>query len=557
MSATMTLLNLAGAIALLLWSVRMVRTGVTRALAGQLHNMIARATPNRVVAGLNGMAATIVVQSSVAVAMIVASLAGRGAMSTVAGLAVLLGADVGSTMVVQILAFDVSWLSPLAILVGVISFKSAEGGIRRHLGRFSIGIGLLLLSLGLIKAASAPLRGAEGLIALLHGIAGDPLLACLMAIVLTWIAHSSLAVILLVISLAAESVLGIEGAAAMVLGANIGSSLVPVIASLKAAPPARRVPVGNLLMRGSMALLGLALIPEVLAGLSALAGIGGDVARLLAAFHTAFNLIVLLAFMPLLGPVARMIERVLPEAIDPADPARPIHLDTDLVDDPPTALAAASREALRMADTAEVVLRQSLDFLMSGDDRLLPQMATGERVLDRLHRAIKLYLIRVHREGLDDRDARRQMEIMALVTNLEHFGDIIDHNLIEAGRKRARAHLHFSASEAREIRDLHELVERDLKLAAGVFMTRDVAMARKLVARKSVLRDVERRAAEDQLARLSERDSAAANLHLDVIRDLKRLHSHIAAIAYPLLEAEGELARTRLVETAYEVRMQE
>ncbi|MCB2010461.1 MAG: Na/Pi cotransporter family protein [Geminicoccaceae bacterium] len=547
MTATTILLDMAGAVALLIWAVRMIRTGITRALGGRLHALMERAAGRRLVAFGNGMAATVMVQSSVAVAMILASMSSRGAIALVPGLAILLGADVGSTLVVQLLAFNLHALSPLCILAGVSLFMSAEAGVRRHVGRVAIGIGLLLLSLALLRTASEPLREAPALIGLLASLADAPLIALLLAAALTWMVHSSLAVILLVMSLCASGVIEVPAALVLVLGANVGSALVPVVATLAALPQARRVPAGNLAMRALAALLLLPLVAGAGGPEAWLDAFDGDAARQIALFHTGFNIALALFFLPFLGPVASLLERVLPDPDMAADPASPKHLDEDALSAPENALACAAREALRMADTAEEMIREARDYLFSGDERLLQRLSEGERRLDRLHQAIKLYLIRLQGDGLDRHEGLRQMEIMSLVTNLEHLGDIIDHNLVDIGRRRNRLQIRFSQDERREIERIYDQVEQDMKLATGVFMTRDAGMARRLVDHKAQLRDFEQEASDNQLRRLATKGGPAASLHLDAIRELKRLHSHIVSIAYPLLEAEGALASSRLI----------
>jgi len=207
MSGTALLFDILGAIALMLWAVRMIRTGITRAMGGRVHELMGKVARGRVQSFAGGLLATLMVQSSTAVALIASALAARGALAPVPGLAVMLGADVGSTLVAQLLAFDVHWLAPLGLLVGVGLFKSAEGGLRRHVGRFFIGIGLLLLALGMLKAASAPLREASSLVGVLRAIGDEPLIALLLAMLLTWVAHSSLAVVLLIMSLVGQGVL--------------------------------------------------------------------------------------------------------------------------------------------------------------------------------------------------------------------------------------------------------------------------------------------------------------------------------------------------------------
>lgn len=555
MNASLVLIEIVGAVALLLWAVRLVRTGITRTFGGSLRSLVARAGSNRLAAAAAGLLVTAVLQSSTATALIVASLASRAILPTLTALAVMLGADVGTTVAAQILSFRPHFLAPVLITLGVVLFMSAESGPRRHLGRFFVGVGLLLLSLRLLLEASAPLRESPTLALIVDLLARDPLVAVLVAAVLTWLAHSSLAIVVLVMSFASHGVVSVDAALALVLGANIGGAVAPVVMTAGSGPVGRRAPLGNLVMRTAGALLLLPFVGELQPWFAAFEA---DPARQIVNFHTAFNLALVVVALPLLPPFARLLERLLPKPATAEDPGAPQYLDAEAVDAPAVALAAASREALRMGDIVQWMLERALEALRANDFALISEIKSKDDVLDRLHEAIKLYLIDVARHELDRAESRRHQEILAFVTNMEHIGDIIDLNLMEIAEKKARDRLRFSPQGFEELRRIHQAVMDNLQLALGVFMTRDVRLARRLVASKAEIRDLERQAWENHLRRLAlgvPDTLQTTSLHLDVIRDLKRINSHLTAIAYPLLEETGELRATRLAgERAAEAR---
>ncbi len=552
MNATSLLIQMIGSVALLLWAVRMIRTGVTRAFGARLRGLVARAAGSRLRAFAAGFAVTVLLQSSTATALIVTSLASRGVMATAAALAVMLGADVGTTVAAQILSFKLHALAPLLITVGVGMFLSAEAGIRRHLGRFSIGLGLLLLSLRLLLEATAPLRESALLSSVLAALTSEPLLAILLAALLTWFAHSSLAIVLLIMSLAGHGVIAAVPAFALVLGANLGGGIAPVVATAGSAPAGRRAPVGNLVMRALGVVLAIPLLPYAAPYLAALEA---DAARQVVNFHTAFNILLAVIMLPWVGQLALLCERLFPEPPPEADPAAPRYLDREALDTPPVALAAAAREALRMGDVVQSMLSASLDALERNDLALIQKIRSQDNILDRLHESIKMYLTEISRQELDRAESRRYQEILSFITNMEHIGDIIDLNLMEIAEKKARGQLRFSREGAAELRRIHAKVMDHLQLALGIFMTGDARLARQLVAEKQLLRQLERQAYENHLRRLQARIAdtvQTSSLHLDVIRDLKRINSHLTAIAYPLLERAGELRDTRLVEANVE-----
>ncbi|MDN5863575.1 MAG: Na/Pi cotransporter family protein, partial [Salinisphaera sp.] len=354
MSGHEVLLDIAGGVALLLWATRMIRTGILRAYGADLRRVLGRSTRNRFSACGAGLAVTTLVQSSTATALLVVSFASRGLIATAAGLAIMLGADVGSTLVVQVLSFDLGWLSPALVLLGVITFLGSSSALWRHLSRVTIGLGLMLLSLSLGVDASATLRGSEILPTIMAPLASDPILALLLTAVLAWICHSSVAVVLLVMSFTVAQIVPLELGFVMVLGANVGSGIIPLVLSLSDSPAARRIPLGNLLFRVAGALLLLPLVDLVT---PYLALIETDSARQIANFHTLFNLALAACSLPLIGLMTRLTERMFPDASADGDPGRPKYLNSRLVNKPSEALACATREALRMADSVEMMLR--------------------------------------------------------------------------------------------------------------------------------------------------------------------------------------------------------
>jgi phosphate:Na+ symporter len=541
-----TLLNVLGSVCLLLWGVRMVRTGLTRAFGATLRRAIAACSRNRVTAFAGGLAITGVLQSSTATALLLSSFAGRGLIPLPIALAVMLGADVGTTIAAQVLSFDLGWVSPLAIGAGVIAFLSSEQEKSRHLGRVAIGLGLMLLSLKLLSAATGPLREAPAFMAALGGLQDEYVIAVILATLATWFVHSSLSVVLLIMSFATGGLVEPKLALALVIGANIGGALAPYMAQAGADVEARRVPLGNLITRG---IVGLAILPFLSPVLQAITWLDPSATRLAVNFHTAFNLATAILFLPLIDIVAWLCRRLLPARPVADDPARPRHLDPNVLDSPAEALGCALRETLNLGDRVADMLRETMDVFERSDPKAVKAIEAADDAVDRLHEAIKLYLIQVSRNELGEEDGKRYVEILSFTMNLEHVGDIIDKNLMELATKKIRNRYAFSPEGMAELRVFHARVLENLGLALNVFTTRDIALARRLVAEKTAMREAEARAADSHFARLREgrpESIETSSIHMDVIRDLKRINGHLTTVAYPILEAAGELADTRL-----------
>jgi phosphate:Na+ symporter len=546
---SLVLLDLMGGVALLLWGLHMVRSGVMRAFGSGLRRFLGTALRNRFLALLAGIGVTALLQSSTATGLLMTSFAARGLVDLVPALAVMLGANIGTTLIVQILSFDVSALAPILFLAGLLAFNIGGRTMTRDLGRVAIGLGLMLLSLHILIDTLAPAETAPSVRVVLAAITGEPVLCVLFAAVLTWAAHSSAAVVLLVMSLAYSHFVSPVAALALVLGANLGSAVNPLLEGSRANLAGRRLPIGNMLSR----VVGVVLVLPFLQPIAELfSRFDLNPARTAADFHTVFNVALAVLFVFVLDGVARLLVWLLPESAKQPDPSVPLYLDEAAMRTPSVALACAARETLHMGDVIEAMLKQAMAVLLSNDRKLAAEVSRMDNVVDRLDEAVKLYITRLTRESLDEREAARAMEIIAFAINLEHIGDIIDKNLMELAAKKIKHKYEFSKEGAAELQAFHKRILENLKFTFSVFINQDVPTARKLIEEKTQLRVAELGSADSHLARLREgrpESIETSSLHLDILRDLKRIHSHICSVAYPVLEAAGELQPNRLKES--------
>jgi len=539
---SLVLLDLMGGVALLLWGLHMVLSGVLRAFGPDLRRTLSKALGNRFAAFGAGLGLTALLQSSTATGLMTTSLAADGVVSLVPALAIMLGANVGTTLIVQVLSFNISAVAPVLFVVGLVTFRVGGGSLTKALGRVAIGLGLTLLALHILLDTLAPAEQAPAVRTLLAAVTTDPVLCVIIAAALTWAAHSSVAVVLLVMSLAYSQFVTEPAALALVLGANLGSAINPLLeAGVRGDPASRRLPVGNMLNRLVGVLIALPFLGPIARELAVLQP---DAAKMTAEFHMLFNVALALIFIGLLDPVAWLLVRLLPARKQTADASVPRYLDEAALENPPLALANAARETLRMGDTVEAMLREVMAALMSNDRKLASDVSRLDNVADRLNEAIKLYITKLTRDSLDEREGHRAMEIVSFTINLEHIGDIVDKNLCELATKKIKRRYQFSTEGAAELTAFHKRVVESLQSAFGIFMTGDVEAAKKLLREKAELRKAELEAADRHFERLREgrpESLETTSLHLDILADLKRIHSHICSVAYPVLEAAGEL----------------
>jgi len=544
MHSTIQLIDLLGAGALLLWGLRMIKTGVMRAFGASLRLWIAHGTGNRFMAVLSGIVATLALQSSTATAVITASFASNGAIKPRMAQAVMLGANVGTSIAAVILSLDVHWVASAMVLLGVTIFQLSKYARGKGVGRAVLGLGLMLLALQLVGNVTGPLRESEVMIAILSGLTDAPAFALILAAVLAFVASSSLAVVLFVALLASAGIVSPPLAVTLVAGANLGGALPPLLAVLGEGVEARRLTLANLVVRAVGAiLLTIFAVPAA----SLLVNVLPSADSLTIAAHIGFNLALLVIFLPLLGPIGKLAALAIPKS---ATTERGVnYLDDSVLDTPTIALATAARETLRVSDIVLAMLQGSLNALRKPGPATRSAVSMLDDDVDALNQAIKLYLTRLDRTELDEEDAARSTQIMGFAINLEHIGDIVEGGLCDVAGKIAKRQLRFSDDGLAEIVALYEKTVLNMQLSQTVFMTGDPKLARQLVAAKVDVRRLEATSAKAHIQRVRDRVPASvetSSLHLDVLRDLKRINAHLASVAYPILETKGELDESRL-----------
>lgn len=543
-----TLVTILSGIALLVWGTHIVRSGVLRVLGGSLRRVLADSVANPFTAFLAGLGVTGLVQSSSATALLAGSFVGQNLMALAPALAIMLGADVGTSLVVQVFSFDLSWLSPLLIGVGVLAHLTRKATRAGQVGRIAIGLGLIILALQIILQAARPLTAAAGVKVIFGSLSGDPLLDILIGALFTLMAWSSLAVVLLTAAFVSSGLISLKVGLFLVIGANLGSGIVAVVATAGAGNGSRRVALGNLLFKLVGCVLAVALLSWIQ---QLLAILDPDPQRLIVNFHSAFNLLLAATLIWFTVPVARFAERLLPDDPRKEQHVAARHLDRAALDTPALATSNAAREALRIGDIIEAMLAGLLGVIRTNDAQLARQVRRMDDDVDGLYTAIKLYLTQIGREALDERDARRWADIISFTINLEHVGDIIERMLDDLIEKKIAHRLEFSEAGMSEICDMHARVVTNLRLGMNVFLNGDLKSAQRLLATKVELRKLQQQYADSHLNRLAGqtlRSIETSSLHLDLINDFKRINSHICSVAYPILEEAGALQPTRLRE---------
>ncbi|MET0847588.1 MAG: Na/Pi cotransporter family protein [Pseudomonas sp.] len=540
----LTLLNLLSAVALLIWGTHIVRTGILRVYGSNLRHVIGQNMSKRWLAFISGIVVTAMVQSSNATAMLVTSFVGQGLMALTPALATMLGADVGTALMARVLTFDLSWLSPLLIFLGVIFFLSRKQTRLGQMGRVSIGLGLIILALQLIVESAAPITQAQGVKVIFASLTGDILLDALVGALFAMISYSSLAAVLLTATLAGAGVISLPVAIGLVIGANIGSGILAFLSTSMQNAAGRQVALGSLLYK----LIGLLMIIPVLDPLVHwIDSLDFSPQEMVIGFHLLYNTVRCLILLPSVGPMAKLCAWLLPERPELNGTAKPRHLDPTALVTPSLALANAARETLRIGDLIDNMLEAMLDVLRGKQSAITQEMRKLTDDVEALYSAIKLYLAQMPREDLSDQDSRRWAEIIELAINLKLASDLIERMLRKVQQQKTSHRRSFSEVGLEELAGLHSQLISNLRLGLSVFLSADKESARQLLREKRRFRAQERRLAHAHVSRLQRKivqSIETSSLHLELIADMKRLNSLFCSSAYVVLETSdtGALA---------------
>ncbi|HGJ5876054.1 MAG TPA: Na/Pi cotransporter family protein [Arsenophonus sp.] len=535
----LTLLELLSSVALLVWGTYIVRTGIMRVFGTDLRRILGQSIGKKLQAFLAGIGVTALVQSSNATALLVISFVTQGLISITPAMVIMLGADVGTAIMARVLTFDLAWLSPLLILFGVIAFLSQKKNRVGQLGRIAIGLGLILLALQLIVNSAVPITNSSAIQAIFTSLSGDTDLALLVGAVFAMLTYSSLAAVLLTVTLSVAGLVPLYISLSIVLGSNIGSGLLALIGSSQQSGSARQVALGSLLFKLIGAMLVLPWIKQLAAWIGQY---NFNASEVVIYFHVFYNLLRCLVMLPFVEFMSRLCQRLVPNTPEETEVFAPRYLDKGALETPSLAIANAVRETLRMGDVVEQMV-QRLAEVLNGNKIQRRYIGYLEEEIDMLHSSIKLYLAQIQQNDLGKADSRRWAEIIDTALNLQQSATIISRMAIEIVKKVFDKQYVFSHEGAKELNILMERLQNNLNLAMSVFVSGDIDNARRLRRAKHRFRLLNQRYAYAHVERLHKQNVQSldtSNLHVSLLGDMKRLNSLFCAIAYHVLEDVSE-----------------
>ena len=536
---SVTLFTLLGGIALLLYGLQLLKDGLGGLAGIRLRSILGSVTQNRFIGLVTGAFAAAVLQSGSAATVMLVGFTSAGFLTLSQSIAVILGADIGSTLTVQLIAFGILDLALGFVAVGFIIWFASRNRRMKSVGLAILGFGFILLAIKVLIEGLEPFRSSEIIRQILFGVEGAPLWGILIATLLTALFHSSAATIGIALAFAAQDLMPLSSAMPIILGANIGSSAAALLASIGTTAEARRVALAH----GLFKTVGVVLLLPFLDHFETLvAATATTPMRQIANAHTFFNLGIALLFLPFTTPLARLVTYLVPDRPELEKPGQPKHLDPHVLDTPALALGQATREALRVSDVVRDMYRDTVHVFMEDAIEIAEDIQRRDDWVDRLDREIKLYITKLSATNLTEDQSQREVCLLAFTGDLETIGDIIDKNLMELAKKKIYKGLRFSDRGQKEIMELHEQVGRNFELVISAFASQDVELARRVIKEKTAITQMERELRAAHIQRLHEglpESIETSAIHLDILTNLVRINHHITSIAYPIAETFG------------------
>ena len=526
------LLNIFSGIALLVWATHLVRRGILRVFGSNLHNVLGHGVSNKFTSLSSGLFVTSLLQSSTATCLIISSFIPQGAITLSQALVVMLGADIGSSLIAVFFSFNLASLSSGFIFFGVILFIAKKGSKQGQIGRILIGLGLISLALQLISHSTHLLIESEIVKRLLFLLPSEIFLNIFVGAVFTILSYSSLAVVLLTATLVTSGALPFAVGFGIVLGANLGSGLLAYMLTSQSGAVIQRVAIGNLLCRLSGIILLTPFIPYISREFVL---INQTSINSVVLFHLSFNILLALLFVWFTPNLEIILKKIAPAAPKVPSEGDSKYLDPVALDTPSLAIGCAIRESLHQADLVEKMLLILSELTRNGNPQLVSEIHQLDNYVDNLYNAIKFYLAKISREALSDSESKRWTDIISFAIALEQIGDAVERTCDEIDEKNLKKSRQFSEAGLAEISALFEKIMQNFRLSTSVFLNQNSEDAHKLLNEKGSFKNLEREFSNNHLTRLQEQSVASmvtSSLHLDLLNEFRRINSLICSVAY-------------------------
>ncbi|MBI3018047.1 MAG: Na/Pi cotransporter family protein [Deltaproteobacteria bacterium] len=533
----LTWITLFGGICLLIYGLHITRENLQKIAGDRLRNILSKLTENRLFTFLTGFFMTLILQSSSAAIAMVVGFASSALLTLTQAMIIILGADVGTTITVQLLAFHVADYSLLLVIIGFLLF-SFLGIKKQAYGLFVMGIGFIFLGMWQMGEAGQSFKDSQILLLSLQLLKDYAFVSFLISAVLTALLQSSAASLGIILSFAHAGILPLAQALPLIIGANIGGCALPLLVSLKLGDRGKQVAFAHIFLKAFGAIL---IFPFLGSFETLVSWTATSESRQIANAHFLFNGALALLFIPLTHFGASFIQKLFPLKPEP-EAFRPKYLDSHVLSTPSFAFGQASREVIRMAGIVQEMLEKSMVVFRKNDLMVLADIEKLEERNDILYREIKKYLLQLSQQTLSPEQASQQSDLIILTCDLENIGDAIVKSILPLARIKIVKKLFFSEEGFKEIRSFHDQVVQNFQLTISAFTNQNSELYKKVLENKEHLLHVELHLRENHLIRLRHGVKEAfdtSSLHIEILSHFGKINSFISNIAYQILHKDN------------------
>jgi phosphate:Na+ symporter len=522
------IVGLLAGLAVFLYGMKIMSDALQRAAGGRMKRLLEILTANRFLGVLVGAAITAIIQSSSATTVMVVGLVNAGIMNLTQSIGVIMGANIGTTMTAQLIAFKFNDIIPYTLIIGAALMLFANKKSIKLLGEFFIGFGLLFSGMHEMSAAMKPLKEIQGFTDLMVNLQHNPLLGVLVGLGLTAIIQSSSATIGILQALAFEGLIPIEAALPILFGENIGTCVTALLASIGTSITAKRAALMHLTFNLVGTIIFIILLKPVilLVGMTAT-----DVARQIANTHTFFNIANVIIQFPFALLIIKFVTKVIPGE-DKHDEFELQYLDSRLLETPTIAVVQIVKEIIRMGEIARNNVKDGVDAIITFNDKLIDQIYSNEKIINELEKKIGEYLVSVANTAISEDQRYKVSALFNTIHDIERIGDHAE-NLAEIAQYKADNKISFSDFAIDELRLISEKVDGALSNALEALKTEEPKLVQLVDDYENAVDDLRDQFKAAHIKRLNDGDCniGAGVLFLDLITNLERVSDHSVNIA--------------------------
>ncbi len=531
---TMQMFTLVAGLCLFLFGINQVTRNLQKLAGASLRHLVSKLTRTPLRGFIMGIVTAFGLQSSGAAILMLIAFANAGLISLERSVPIILGAGIGSTLTVQLLAFKIYKISSIIIVVGYVMMFLLKSRTWHYTGRVIFSFGLVFLGMAVLRDGIAPIQNNPAISAMVGFFEQAPFWVAVLGFALATLFQSSTAVLGLFLTLAFAGIVDLHISLPVVIGANVGSCMIGVIGAIGGKAEAKRIVWAQLMMKTFVAVVLFALLPYYQQFVQ---WIGGSVPRQIANAHTMFDILVAIIFFPFYRKVAAVVEKLIPAPPEKPE-SQPRYLDSSALDNPLVALGQATREIMRMGEIVQGMLADWGKVFFSNDPELLRKLVARDDIVDGLQEAITDFLTQINMDELDEDTASLSVALLHITFELEHIGDVISKDLAQHVRKKIEVGYYFSDEGFAEILEYHKKVQANLQVALDAIPLRDKKLARQVIEETKRLVELQRQLYRSHLARLRKglkESEETSTLHIDIISDLNKINLHTSYIAYAII----------------------